>query len=92
MAVVYRLDITKQNCWLCKFFRRNNGSLNDPNEGSCIRKAPTQLGGVAQPGTDPPGATEQDTVGAAMTNPEATTCGDFVKWQGTARETIVVLE
>lgn len=92
MAQVARLDITKQNCWLCDHFRRNNGELNDKNKGSCTCYAPSASGAVASPGTDPPGATEQDTVGAEITEPETTFCGDFKKWTGAAREIIVELE
>lgn len=92
MAQIARIDITKQNCWICDHFRRNNGSLNDPNTGSCTRFAPSASGAVASPGTDPPGATEQDTVGAEIPVPEETFCGDFKRWIGAARETIVVVE
>lgn len=92
MAKVFRLDVTKQNCWLCDHFRRNNGSTADPNKGSCTACAPVGSGGVASPGTEPPGPTEQDLVGAAILNPSETYCGDFKQWTGPAREIIVVVE
>lgn len=92
MTQLWRLQLSKQNCWICAFFRRNNGSLANPNEGSCTRYAPSASGAVESPGVDPPGATEQDTVGAAITVPEDMVCGDFKPWQGTPRETVVVVE
>lgn len=92
MAKVFRLDVTKQNCWLCDHFRRNNGSLANPNQGSCTATAPCASGAVASPGTAPPGPTEQDLVGAAILNPEETYCGEFKQWTGPARETIIVVE
>lgn len=94
MAQIYRLDIAKQNCWICDHFRRNNDSLHDPNKGSCTKLAPKARGAVASPSesTAPTVPTPQDNVGAAIAEPNTTVCGDFKRWIGAAREIIVVVE
>lgn len=83
MTQVYRLDITKQNCWLCDHFRRNDGT-GDPNEGGCTRNAPKGRGAVVSPGAAP--GTQQDDISCPIAAPQTTVCGDFKKWFGAARE------
>lgn len=93
MALVYRMDITKQNCWKCDHFRRNNGAESDPNQGTCAFDAPMARGAVPSPGVTPiPGATEQDQVNAQINAPSATYCGEYKPWFGAARELIPVVE
>jgi hypothetical protein len=92
MTVVYRIDITKQNCWICDHYRPNNAATSEPNQGSCTFHAPTAIGAVTSPGADPPGATEQDTVGSPVLEPSLTYCGDFKKWWGTPRVLTPVVE
>jgi len=79
MARVYRIDITKQNCWMCDHFRRND--TGDPNEGSCTANAPRARGGF-------PGGTSgepQNNSGAAIAEPLINWCGQFKQWPGTPR-------
>lgn len=86
MARIYRIDITKENCWLCDHFRRHVDG--DVNKGSCTRFAPKArgafLGGNA--------GTSQDLSGADIDQPDTTWCGDFKKWTGPAREIDIILE
>jgi hypothetical protein len=88
MAQIPRTDITVQNCWICDHFRRNNGSLANPNQGSCTKRAPKARSAI--PGST--AGTTQDIINATIAAPTETFCGDFKKWIGTARETIVVVE
>lgn len=88
MAQLPRTDVSKQNCWICDHFRRNNGSTADPNKGSCTARAPKARSAV--PGST--AGTTQDVINAKIEEPETTFCGDFKKWFGTAREIIVVVE
>jgi len=88
MAQILRIDVTKQNCWICDHFRRNNGTLADPNTGSCTARAPKARSAVAGSST----GNTQDIINASITYPHTTFCGDFKKWFGTARENIIVVE
>lgn len=88
MAQIWRLDLTVQNCWLCKWFRRNNASTANPNHGSC-RKYPLRGRGAVADSTT--GTTEDD-MGAALADPSNMGCGDFQPWQGTPRELEPVVE
>jgi hypothetical protein len=88
MAQIPRIDVTKQNCWLCDHFRRNNGALADPNKGSCTARAPKARSAI--PGST--AGTTQNIINATIANPTTTFCGDFKKWFGTARELIPVVE
>lgn len=92
MAQVYRIDIIKQNCWLCDHFRRNNAQDANPNIGSCRARAPKARGDVDSPGVTPPGATQEDTVGAAITAPVETYCGDYKPWPGAPRLVLPYVE
>lgn len=84
MPQIYRIDITKSNCWVCKHFRRDNLS-ETPNEGQCTAIAPRSRGAVAD-------TQDQDDVNAHITYPSITCCGSFEPWEGEAREIIVPQE
>lgn len=79
MARQYRIDILKENCWLCDHFRRNVDG--DPNNGSCTANAPRGRGAF----TGGTSGTSQDESGAQITEPETTWCGQFKQWTGPAR-------
>jgi hypothetical protein len=91
MAEVFRVDITKQNCWKCDHFRRNDGADHNPNAGTCCARAPRATGAVTVPGAGPDG-TLQDEVNAVIMIPENIFCGDFKPWTGPARVVIPVVE
>jgi hypothetical protein len=87
MPLIFRLDITKQNCWKCKYFRRDTES-GTPNEGSCTEESPTGSGGV--PGTT--AGHTQDEVHAHVAYPELTVCRKFEPFEGAARTQLGQLE
>jgi hypothetical protein len=84
MPIIYRVNITAQNCFKCKYFRRDNLGL-DPNQGTCIAIAPKARGAVSDTGN-------QDDINAHIQYPAATYCGSFEPWDGTARVVIPVVE
>jgi hypothetical protein len=84
MPIIYRVNIDAQNCWKCKYFRRDNLAQN-PNEGSCIAIAPKARGAVSD--TD-----NQDDINAHVAAPSATYCGSFEPWDGEPRAIIPVVE
>lgn len=84
MPVNWRLQIEKQNCWLCKLFRRDDLGA-DPNQGSCTAKAPSASGAVSN-------ANNQDDVHAHIEVPMETVCGSFEPWDGPARQLLPVVE
>lgn len=86
MATVFRLDITKQNCFLCDHFRRDESP--DPQQGSCTATAPTGSGAVAGGASGNP----QSMVHAHIAGSSETYCGKFKPWFGPAREIIPVIE
>lgn len=85
---LFRLDITKQNCLLCSYFRRDSEAEADPNEGSCTATAPRARGAVD--GTVNGGT--QDMVNAHVAFPSLTVCGKYKPWEQAAREILPVLE
>lgn len=86
MAKVFRLDITKQNCFKCDHFRRDEQP--DPNEGSCTATAPRGRGAVAGGISGNP----QSLINCHIFEPEETYCGKFKLWTGPAREILPVIE
>lgn len=91
MAEVFRIDVTKQNCWMCESFRRNNADGADPNRGSCVKFAPGGRGGVISPGISST-LQIQDFSACPISQPNTTYCGDFKKWYGEDRIIDVVVE
>lgn len=84
MPQIFRTDVSVQNCWKCKLFRRDY--LGDtPNEGSCIAIAPKARGAVSDTG-------DQEDINAHIAEPSTTYCGSFEPWDGAAREIIPVVE